>query len=61
MQRFPVRESFTVGITDPGFNDPAASGFNAALLPHDLTRGGVPFAAISISAISSRMAPSATR
>jgi hypothetical protein len=40
MQRFPVRESFTLGITDPAFNDPAFDGFNAALLAHDLTRDG---------------------
>jgi hypothetical protein len=39
-QRFPVRESFTFGITDPAFNDPSAEGFNAALVAHDLTRGG---------------------
>jgi hypothetical protein len=44
VQVFPVRESFTLGITDPAFNDPAAPGFNAALLPHDLTRGGSLFA-----------------
>ena len=42
-QRFPVRESFTLGITSPSFNDPASDGYNASLLPHDLTRGGSPF------------------
>jgi hypothetical protein len=39
-QRFPVRETFTLGITSPSFNDPASDGFNASLVPHDLTRGG---------------------
>jgi hypothetical protein len=43
-QRFPVRETFTLGITSPSFNDPAADDFNPSLLPHDLTRGGSPFA-----------------
>ena len=43
-QRFPVRESFTLGITSPSFNDPTSDGYNASLLPHDLTRGGTPFA-----------------
>jgi hypothetical protein len=43
VQRFPVREHFWMGITSPLFNDPASPSFNAALLPHDLTRGGVPF------------------
>jgi hypothetical protein len=43
LQRFPVRESFTLGITDSRFNDPAGDGFNAALLPYDLTRGGALF------------------
>jgi hypothetical protein len=42
-QRFPVRETFALGITNPSFNDPASSSFNASLLPHDLTRGGSPF------------------
>ncbi len=42
-QRFPVREAFSLGITSPTFNDPASDDFNASLLPHDLTRGGVPF------------------
>lgn len=40
VQRFPVREAFTLGITDPAFNDPASGDFNPALLAHDLTRGG---------------------
>lgn len=42
-QRFPVHEAFTLGITSPSFNDPLQDGFNASLLPHDLTRGGSPF------------------
>jgi hypothetical protein len=44
LQYFPVRESFTLGLTDGRFNDPASETFNPALLPHDLTRGGIPFA-----------------
>jgi hypothetical protein len=40
VQRFPVRESFTLGITSADFNDPDGAGFNPALLAHDLTRGG---------------------
>ncbi len=43
VQRFPVRESFTLGITSGRFNDPASPSFNASLLRHDLTRGGSPF------------------
>jgi hypothetical protein len=43
VQRFPVREDFAMGITHGAFNDPASATFNAALLPHDLTRGGRPF------------------
>jgi outer membrane cobalamin receptor len=43
LQRFPVREWFTLGITHAAFNDPTSPTFNAALLPHDLTRGGIPF------------------
>lgn len=39
-QRFPVREAFTLGITNPSFNDPTSDTFNASLLPYDLTRGG---------------------
>ena len=42
-QRFPVRETFTLAITNPSFNDPASDSFNASLLGHDLTRGGSPF------------------
>ena len=42
-KRFPIRESFRFGITDPGLNDPAADGYNPNLAPYDLTRGGSPF------------------
>ncbi|HXO21442.1 MAG TPA: TonB-dependent receptor [Thermoanaerobaculia bacterium] len=42
-KRFPLRESFRFGITDPGFNDPASPGFNPHLAPYDLTRGGAFF------------------
>lgn len=46
VQAFPISENFSMGITSPEFNAPgtpgfpAAPGFNDALLPHDLTRGG---------------------
>jgi outer membrane cobalamin receptor len=43
VQRFPVREAFTMGITAPGFNEPGSEGFNPSLLQHDLTRGGTLF------------------
>ncbi|MBA3641622.1 MAG: carboxypeptidase regulatory-like domain-containing protein [Acidobacteria bacterium] len=43
LQRFPVDELFTMGLTSLAFNAPDAEGYNAALLPYDLTRGGVPF------------------
>ena len=43
VQRFPVREAFSMAITHAAFNEPGTAGFNAALLPHDLTRGGEPF------------------
>lgn len=39
-QRFPVTERFTMGLTSPAFNEPGSSGYNEALLPYDLTRGG---------------------
>jgi hypothetical protein len=39
-----LHEQFTLGFTDPAFNDPATPDFNPALLPYDLTRGGAPFA-----------------
>jgi outer membrane cobalamin receptor len=43
VQRFPVRESFTLGITETGFNDPGSAEYNEALAAHDLTRGGTLF------------------
>lgn len=43
LQRFPVREAFSLGLVSPTFNDPSSATFNPALLPHDLSRGGVPF------------------
>ena len=43
VQRFPVTERFTMGITDPSFNDPTSSSYNASLAAHDLTRGGALF------------------
>jgi hypothetical protein len=43
VQRFPVREAFTMGITSPRFNEPGSGRFNPSLLPHDLTRGGTLF------------------
>ena len=39
-QHFPLRESFTFGITDLRFNAPDSDGFIPTLLAHDLTRGG---------------------
>ena len=43
IRSFPVAEHFTMGLTSPAFNAPGSDGYNAALLPFDLTRGGVPF------------------
>jgi hypothetical protein len=43
-QRFPVRETFTLAITSPSFNNPTSGSFNGSLLAHDVTRGGSPFA-----------------
>jgi outer membrane cobalamin receptor len=43
LQRFPVDEWFTMGITSPDFNPPGSDQYNDALLPHDLTREGTPF------------------
>lgn len=39
-KRFPIRESFRFGITDPGLNDPESEGYNPNVAPYDLTRGG---------------------
>jgi hypothetical protein len=35
-------ENFTIGFTDPAFNDPSSDAFDPNLLPYDLTRGGKP-------------------
>lgn len=40
IQRFPVSEYFSFGVTRPDFNDPASPDYNPNLRPHDLTRGG---------------------
>jgi hypothetical protein len=42
VKRFPIDETFSFGITDPGFNDPEADDYNPDLAPYDLTRGGQP-------------------
>jgi hypothetical protein len=39
-QRFPVAERFSMAITSASFNVPGTPGYNEALLPYDLTRGG---------------------
>lgn len=44
IKRFPVEEHFTMGVTSPTFNAPDTNGYNDALLPYDLTRGGTLFA-----------------
>jgi hypothetical protein len=43
LQRFPVSERFSMGLTSASFNAPGTPGYNDALRPYDLTRGGVPF------------------
>ncbi|MGE3511515.1 MAG: carboxypeptidase regulatory-like domain-containing protein, partial [Vicinamibacterales bacterium] len=43
LQRFPVRERFSMGLTSPAFNAPGTDRYNEALLPYDLTRGGALF------------------
>ena len=43
LQRTPISEFFSFGITSPDFNDPASEGYLPGLLPHDLSRGGRPF------------------
>ncbi len=40
LQRFPLREQFTFGVTDPAFNDPSSPQYIPTLLPYDLSRGG---------------------
>jgi hypothetical protein len=41
--RFDVGEQFAMGLTHAAFNAPGEAGYNAALAPYDLTRGGSPF------------------
>jgi hypothetical protein len=43
VKRFPVEEHFSMGVTSPTFNAPGAKGYNDALGPYDLTRGGTLF------------------
>jgi Carboxypeptidase regulatory-like domain len=42
VKRFPIDETFSFGLTDPGFNDPESDAYNPGLAPYDLTRGGQP-------------------
>ncbi|NUQ27391.1 MAG: TonB-dependent receptor [Acidobacteriaceae bacterium] len=35
-----LHEGFSLGITDPGYNDPSSDQYNPNLAPYDLTRGG---------------------
>src|SRR6266542_1949055 len=42
-KRFPIREFFRFGITDPAFNDPESESYNPNIAAFDLTRGGSPF------------------
>jgi hypothetical protein len=37
---YPIKERFSLGITDPNLNDPNSDGYNPNLAPYDLTRGG---------------------
>jgi len=39
-QQFPVTERFSMALTSSSFNAPGTPGYNDALLPYDLTRGG---------------------
>jgi len=43
LQRTPISEFFSFGITNPAFNDPASDDYLPGLRPHDLSRGGRPF------------------
>jgi hypothetical protein len=41
LKRYPIREKFSFGITDPALNDPSVpDSYNPNLAPYDLTRGG---------------------
>jgi hypothetical protein len=43
LKKFPIREFFRFGITDPAFNDPNSESYNPNIAAFDLTRGGAPF------------------
>jgi hypothetical protein len=43
LKRYPIREHFSFGLTDPDDNDPSSPDYNPNLAPYDLTRGGSPF------------------
>jgi hypothetical protein len=43
IKKYPIRENFSFGITDPTLNDPTMQGYNPNLAPYDLTRGGKQF------------------
>lgn len=43
VHHFPVAEWFSMGLTSSAFNEPGTQGYNEALAPYDLTRGGSPF------------------
>ena len=51
-----LNEQFTIGFTDPSFNDPASPDFDPALLPYDLTRGGSPLAYAQAATIKQQAA-----
>lgn len=43
VQRVPISEFFSFGLTHPDFNDPESEGYLPGLLPYDLSRGGSVF------------------
>jgi hypothetical protein len=49
-------ERFTIGFTDPSFNDPENPTFDPKLLPFDLTRGGQPLAYAQAATIKQQAA-----
>jgi hypothetical protein len=49
-------ERFTIGFTDPDFNVPGSDGYNPALAPYDLTRGGSPLAYAQAATIKQQAA-----
>jgi hypothetical protein len=49
-------EKFTIGFTDPAFNDPASPDFNPDLRPFDLSRGGSPFRYAQVATIKEQAA-----